>query len=115
MVNLDFEDIMSVIKIIDFNIEIFIKKTMVALIFKIDVNSTYIEIGLIKVILKFDRVKFEILSFQTIVIYLIYYLIIFVLKNKYYYFTVNILNIFDTIYLLIFKLNIIFCSQNKLF
>lgn len=48
MINLDTKEIMSIIKVISINIEIFVIKIIVALVFEIDNNSIYTKIALIE-------------------------------------------------------------------
>lgn len=73
-------------QIINLNIKIkvFTVKIMASFIFKIDNNNDNIEINLIKILLQFDIVKFEILFLQIIIICLIFDQIIFIFENKYF-------------------------------
>lgn len=45
--NLDAEGVVFIIKIIDLDVEMFVEKIMVALVFEIDSSSIYIAIALI--------------------------------------------------------------------
>lgn len=83
MINIDAEKIIFTITMISLNSEISIKKIIMVLVLKIDSNDIYTKIVLIEILLQFAMIRSKIRFLQIIIIYLIYYLIIFIFKEKY--------------------------------
>lgn len=80
MINLDDEKVVSVIKIIDLNVKVFIKKIMVAFLLKINSGCIYITVLFQIVILKSN-----IWYFVTIIFLFVYYLVVVVFIDKYFW------------------------------
>lgn len=67
---------------LDAEVKMSAMKTIAGLVFEIDGDGINIEIGLIEVLFQLNVIMSEIESFETIVDYLVYDLVIFVLKDK---------------------------------
>ena len=87
MIDLDTKEMVSAVKIIDLDTEVFAEKIMMALVFEIDGGDIYMEMALMNqdtiVLLQIVVLEFKIRCFGAVIFFLVCRLLDIVIKDKY--------------------------------